>query len=220
MVKLIYHTFLNMLFPPKCPVCRCYVGQQGEWCMRCLEQVLSIRTINVRQHHLKYLDECQVLCQYRSGMKKIIQHIKFYQALKYVPHIHWLLNREGDLVSFKCIDIVSAVPLHESRLKSRGYNQIEKIFYPWIKEKGWLWQNLLMRKKDTVPQYELSPKERQKNIKNAFVMRPNYNIQDCTILLVDDIFTTGVTMDECAKVLKSAGAKKVIGLALATDAEY
>ena len=77
-----------------------------------------------------------------------------------------------------------------------------------------------MRKKDTVPQYELSPKERQKNIKNAFVMRPNYNIQDCTILLVDDIFTTGVTMDECAKVLKSAGAKKVIGLALATDAEY
>ena len=104
MVKLIYHTFLNMLFPPKCPVCRCYVGQQGEWCMRCLEQVLSIRTINVRQHHLKYLDECQVLCQYRSGMKKIIQHIKFYQALKYVPHIHWLLNREGDLVSFKCID--------------------------------------------------------------------------------------------------------------------
>lgn len=220
MIKLIYRTFLNMLFPPKCPICHCYVGEQGEWCIKCLQQVLSIRVIHVKQHHLKYLDGCQVLCQYKSGIKKMIHHIKFYQALKYVSHIHWLLNKEGDLKSFQCVDFVTPVPLHESRLKSRGYNQSEKIFYPWVKEKGWLWQNLLIREKDTVPQYELNPRQRQKNIKNAFVMKQNQNIKDRTILLVDDIFTTGATMDECAKVLKAAGAKKVIGLALATDAEY
>ena len=63
-------------------------------------------------------------------------------------------------------------------------------------------------------------KERQKNIKNAFALALDQEVKHKTILLVDDIFTTGATMDECAKVLKAAGAKKVVGLALATDAAY
>ncbi len=220
MIKLIWHTFLNTLFPPKCPICRAYVGEQGEWCMACLHHVLSIHTIGIKQHQLKYLDGCQVLCQYRQGIKKIIQQIKFHQALNYLPHIEWLLNKEGDLAYFKEIEIVVPVPLAEARLKKRGFNQSEKIFYHWAKEKGWSWQNSLIRKKDTIPQYDLSPSERQKNIKNAFALALDQEVKHKTILLVDDIFTTGATMDECAKVLKAAGAKKVVGLALATDAAY
>jgi len=83
---------------------------------------------------------------------------------------------------------------------------------------GWPWEEVLARIRATEPQWELTPGERRKNIKGAFGSTRPELIRDKNILLVDDIFTTGITLNECARVLKKAGARKVFGLALASGA--
>ena len=114
--------------------------------------------------------------------------------------------------------LVTAVPLHINRERKRGYNQSEllgkelsvKFNLPYV-------PNLLLRIKQTKPQFELTKEERKKNILGAFSINPKCKnkIKGKRIILVDDIFTTGATLSEAARVLKQSGAKKVIGLVVA-----
>jgi predicted amidophosphoribosyltransferase len=77
---------------------------------------------------------------------------------------------------------------------------------------------VLARHRDTLPQWQLSPIERRRNIKGAFIVTQPELVQGKTVLLVDDILTTGFTLAECARTLRKAGAKEVYGLALASGA--
>jgi ComF family protein len=214
----MYQAILDIVFPPKCPICHNYVDERGAWCASCLCQVVAKHYAPLDIKNIKFLDRCIVLGHYRAGMKQIIHAIKYYKKLHYIASLVWLLNREVSLERLQGIDIVVPVPLHKDRLKERGFNQTEKIFKPWAVQQGVEWQNILRRTKATLRQHNLTIAQRKQNIKDAFCMTKQYDIQGKTILLVDDIFTTGATMNECAKVLKSAGANKVIGLALASDA--
>jgi predicted amidophosphoribosyltransferase len=94
------------------------------------------------------------------------------------------------------------------------------IFRQWAKTRGWAWQeDVLTRLQPTMPQYELDLAARRRNIKGAFQVTRREIVQGKRILLVDDIVTTGATMQECAVVLKRAGAAAVYGLALASGAQ-
>lgn len=118
-------------------------------------------------------------------------------------------------------DVIVPVPLHQERLLERGYNQAELLgqvvadFY-----KRPLLTNCLKRSKSTSQQSLLSRQDRFKNIKNAFVVDQeqlqNTNIENKNILLIDDVFTTGSTTNECARTLIKAGVAKVLVLTLAT----
>lgn len=218
MLKQIYQAIFDTVFPPKCPICHNYVDERGAWCPTCLCQVVAKHYAPLDIKNIKFLDCCIVLGHYRAGMKQIIHAIKYYKKLHYVVSLVWLLNREVSLERLQGIDIVVPVPLHKDRLRERGFNQTEKIFKPWTVQQGTEWQSILQRTKATLKQHNLTIAQRKQNIKDAFCMTKQYDIQGKTILLVDDIFTTGATMNECAKVLKNAGANKVIGLALASDA--
>ena len=110
------------------------------------------------------------------------------------------------------IDLVVPVPLHRRRLAERSFNQArlladilgQRIRRPVV--------DLLRRERYTLQQAKLSREERQGNVHHAFVRS---NFQADAILLVDDVFTTGATMQECARVLKDNGAKRVIGFSMA-----
>lgn len=112
-------------------------------------------------------------------------------------------------------DLIIPVPLHKHRLRWRGFNQ-SALLAKYVSE-NLLTENILAMEKDvllrqrwTSPQMEIKDhKERQKNISGAFMVTNKEKIQDKTILLIDDITTTGSTLFECAKVLKAAGAKYV-----------
>jgi competence protein ComFC len=119
--------------------------------------------------------------------------------------------------------ILIPVPLDNKKLKLRGYNQSEEI----AKELSKILQvpmlsDILIKIKHTNPQMELSKLEREKNIQGAFAIRAG-GVSDTPpisgkkIFLVDDVYTTGSTMEECAKVLRKAGAKEVWGIALARE---
>lgn len=105
-------------------------------------------------------------------------------------------------------DLLLSVPLHPKKEKRRGFNQTNLLCQEISKETGLLFSaDALTRKRDTVPQSTLTPEERKENLKDVFAVAAE--VRGKRILLVDDIFTTGTTCNECAKVLYRAGAKEV-----------
>lgn len=115
-------------------------------------------------------------------------------------------------------DVLVPVPLHRFRLLQRRYNQAALIASALAKDCGLPWLPLALRRDRSTPsQGHLGFRERQKNVKGAFSVHPRSlpHVQGKTIVLVDDVFTTGSTASECAKVLLKAGAKDVHVLAVA-----
>ena len=212
-------TVLDILYPPKCPACKNPVHVQGAWCQTCLTKILSVRQINMSEHNLTHLDSCTVVCEYTGGLKRIIHDMKFRQQQRYAIHLSWLIQQNISKEDFSHIDYVIPIPLHADRLKERGYNQTEVIFKDWAMKGEMPWMpKMLERTRHTIPQWELNIRERKQNITGAFVLGRPEMIKDKHIIVVDDIITTGITLDECAKVLKKAGAASVHGLTVASGA--
>jgi len=122
------------------------------------------------------------------------------------------------------IDLIIPVPLHAKRFRSRGFNQAYLLIQEWqfIKKNHGIDSrklivdtDILIRQKYTLPQTGLKQKERQSNVRNAFKIVNSVNLKGKTILLVDDVFTTGATVNECARVLLKSGAENVDVLTLA-----
>jgi len=112
--------------------------------------------------------------------------------------------------------MIVPVPLHIKKLRQRGFNQ-SAILARALKKKWRIPLNyfLLKRAKFTLTQTGLDKKEREKNIKGAFEVTSAKDVKDKNIILVDDVYTTGATVNECAKTLRKAGAKDVAILTLA-----
>jgi ComF family protein len=109
-------------------------------------------------------------------------------------------------------DVLVPVPVHQNRLKKRGYNQAALL----ARELGRLTnipvaEHLLIRKKDTLPQKELSERERKQNLQDAFALgeRQELNLLQECVIIIDDIYTTGATLEECSRVLKQVGIQRI-----------
>lgn len=113
-------------------------------------------------------------------------------------------------------DIVVPVPLHRERHKERGYNQAEMLSRPLAKSLGLPHRGiLLVRTKPRPNKRILTIRERWEAVRGAFATRPGSQVDNLRVLLVDDVMTTGATLDACAKALREAGAKAVLGLTVA-----
>ena len=165
------------------------------------------------------------LTRYREGSRDLLRAIKFNDGRRadefgQLAIIHAILERAIDRrlrALFERIDFATPVPLHENRLSERGFNQVDLIFDDWLRSNGVTVENVLRRVRDTKHLFDLNREERQSVISGAFELLDGVSIAGKNILLLDDIYTTGTTMAECASVLRSHGAAKVFGLALASD---
>ena len=155
---------------------------------------------------------------------------KIIHQFKYQPYIKNLAKNLADLLIEHFVlaknnteeiwvnSILIPVPLEKKKLKSRGYNQAEELAKKLSEIlKIPLISNNLIKIKRTQPQIKLSSKEREENLKNAFLVEKAAEIKNKKIFLVDDVYTTGSTMEECSKVLKDAGVRQVWGIAIARD---
>lgn len=172
-------------------------------------------------------------CRTKYSLDKLISFFRFdgpiksiIHRLKYKPWIADLAsitinivmsnNRETYREQFKGFTVIP-VPLHKNRQRSRGFNQAGLIGKEIAKQLGLEFKDgILKRATNTRPQIELKGKERRENIKNAFATTNNHELQTMnSVLLIDDVWTTGSTLRVCANVLKRAGAKKVWAMTLA-----
>jgi ComF family protein len=120
------------------------------------------------------------------------------------------------LFSFEKDIVLCDVPLHKHKMRVRGFNQSEILAKQIAKRKGLIFENLLNRRIDTVTQVGLTREERENNLREAFVVN---NSVPKNILIIDDVFTSGSTLNQCARVLKESGAEKVYGFVFAKSRE-
>ncbi len=169
----------------------------------------------------EYLNDLYFPLNYQTPLlKKAIQKFKFQPFIRELAKPLALLIIEHFQLIDKSPDfsrhILIPIPLEKRKLKWRGFNQAQEI----AKElsnflKTPVFNGVLIKIKSTPPQVELPEKERKENIKDAFFCQGSGWVKDKKILLVDDIYTTGSTLEEAAKVLKIAGAKEIIGVVVA-----
>ncbi len=162
-------------------------------------------------------ESARAALKYNDGSRKMIlgfKHADKTHAVKaFVP---WLKRTGQDMLARA--DYLVPVPLHRWRLLSRRYNQAALMAYSLTRETGLTClPDALFRVRATPSQGYLNAKERHKNVRRAFSFNPRYatDIQGKTLVLVDDVYTTGATVKECVKVLLKAGAGKVHILTLA-----
>ena len=211
------NAFLNFLFPPHCPVCRAEIETFGDWCPACIDKTAAVRRLPVFGRD--ELHTVWALSFYRGGMKKLIQQLKYQKKKNVCAYIHTFLRFTAPEKILPVPDLVVPVPLYAEKEKRRGFNQTTMIFGPWAEQLNYTWGEALLRVHETRPQYELDRQERRQNMKHAFSLAEDKKeqIRDKRILLVDDIFTTGATIEACAKVLCAAGARQIDALVLASD---
>ena len=127
-----------------------------------------------------------------------------------------IARREGGSLA---ADVVVPVPLHRDRERDRGYNQADLIAKPLARRLGLPHKAvLLVRTRPRPDKQVLSLEERWESVRGAFATRPGSQVDNKRVLLVDDVLTTGATLDACARALLDAGAKSVIGLTVARAA--
>jgi ComF family protein len=164
-----------------------------------------------------HIYECgRALWEYTEDIKKSIYRYKYSNRREYGKlFAHEMYKYYVNYINWD-IDIITCVPLHKNRLKIRGYNQSALIAtYLGKKLNIEVNNNLIRRVNNTKPQKDLSDIERINNIKDAFCCNSKYNYKNKVILIVDDIYTTGSTIDECSRVLLDNEVKKVYFMTLA-----
>lgn len=150
---------------------------------------------------------------YTGALRRLIHLLKYrrVQALTQ-PFGAWLTQA---LPLDEQLDVVVPVPLHWTREFSRGFNQAELLAREITRRRGLPYAPALRRIQATTSQARMSRSERRRNVATAFVARRPAAIAGKTVLLIDDVHTTGATLGACALALKRAGAKRVVALTLA-----
>jgi ComF family protein len=241
----IFARFIDIIYPPRCHICRSFIsnnkGQNLHFCSDCLESIAMIRSPLCSicgipfnsfsdENHLcerclrkrPFFDQLRAPYLYHGGIMEAIHQMK-YKGKPYLAESLGAL-----LASFandwlrdygRCLMI--PVPLHPQRLRERGYNQSLLIARAMVPLLGMDIDLLSLRRvKYTRSQTGLNSKERKRNVRGAFALERNKEFKGQSIILVDDVATTGHTMNECARVLKMAGCEKVLCLVLARTEAY
>lgn len=234
---------MDLLFPPRCPFCDgvlfCSMLAPREFvCKRCRdkaeyakEPVCCLCGQPLEDRREEYCYDCsrkkhsytqgKALWVYKGAVKDSLYRFKYQNRQEYARYYGIQLARAyGEWIQRCGISAVVPIPLSRKRLRQRGFNQTGLVAIRLGKEMGLpVFPNLLLRVRDTTAQKELNEEERKNNLKRAFKTSAN-KVQLDHILLIDDIYTTGTTMNEAAKELKRAGAAEVYCLSISIGRGY
>lgn len=223
---------LQLLFPRRCPVCDEIVGTWGEKiCIPCLKKLKYVappycmkcgKPVEEGQEYCKdcnrypHLFVCgRALYEYKSVAPGIYR-FKYGGRREYADF--WgeeLALYLGGFIHATGAQALIPVPLHPRRRRKRGYNQAQALANVVGRLTGVpVYRNYVSRIRDTAPLKALTPWERQNNLKKAFIIKQN-DVKLKKVIIVDDVYTTGNTMDAVSKVLVAAGVQEIYCVALA-----
>lgn len=234
-----FRKILGLLLPTSCSYCNSSVGDSGIpfFCTECWSD-FSVMTGPLCPHCGRPFDSPEALqdspnhrcleCRreppvfdqalsaghFEGPLREAIHQFKYRPCRSLgAPLGRWLADC---IIPPNGIDLIIPVPLHRSRLRQRGFNQSLLLAYALSSRFGIpLCYDNLIRTRPTKPQVELSGAERIRNVAGAFELSDRADVHGRSVLLVDDVFTTGATMNECARVLREAEAAHVSVLTVA-----
>ena len=218
---------LNLIYPPMCGICGKF--NDDFLCPKCQkilenEAVFGIdkyEKIKIEKNlqERKYFNEHLYIFEYEGIIRRIILKYKFEdKAYLYKTFVNFLLKNKNFFEFIKKYDTIIPVPISRKRRALRGYNQSELIVkeianFTNLKEES----DCLFKIKNVIEQSKLNKEERQKNIQGVYELRNKEKLYKKKILLVDDIYTTGSTVNECSKVLRGAKTKQIGIFTIAKD---
>jgi len=222
----VFWKCVDLIYPPVCCTCGgigklicdgCYsqiAFIQNPGCIFCGEPLKSGSICKRCKQQTPYFSRLRSFGYYSGPLRDAIVSLKYHRNIGlgsfFAPTLCEIIFKEK-----WNIDLITAIPLSSNRKKERGYNQAEILAKPIARKMNLPYSDKSVhRKKHTNSQVGLSVKERKLNMKDAFNADPQV-VKDKTILLIDDVATTGATMDACAKALRDAGCHQVFGLTLA-----
>ncbi len=230
----IYKKILEFIFPSKCLSCQKITLPQGYFCAECFSKLkigVSGGMCNICSTSLEYADELDIcpkcavsppffdraiyIYEYNKISRKIVTNLKFFDKTNFAKYMADMIFRS---FSHEVLDhdYIVFVPMHRKRMSVRFYNQAALIAKFLSKVSGvQIDYTNLSRVKFTKPQALLSKAERMENIKNAFRVRDSKLFVGKKLLIIDDVFTSGATLNECSRLLKKYGASRVTAITFA-----
>jgi competence protein ComFC len=217
---------LDWIFPPDCPGCE---TQGVRFCEKCKSSVHQIPEpicpvcgepgklkglCSDCQTELPYFDALRAYTIFEGPVRNALHRLKYRNDINQGDVLSPFLV---DLFSQQnwAVDLVTAVPLSKERYRSRGYNQAERIARPFAAQiKKPYFPHAIQRVVNTQSQIDLSLVERRENVSGAFYANAMV-VSRKSVIIIDDVSTTGSTISECARALKEAGADKVYALTIA-----
>ena len=212
-MKLI-DTLLDLLYPPRCPFCHRFLDGGMRVCSRC-ERSLPYMPTGGLDRTFENLNECFSVLRYEGDVRKSLHRYKFGSVSAYAGCYAKLL---AECIEDNAIyaDVVTWTPLSARRLRERGYDQARLLAEGAAEYMETPCLPLLKKRRHNAAQSGTkSADERRKNVRGVYAYVGNTPLDGMTVLLVDDIVTTGATLDECAGVLRKAGAAEILALTLA-----
>lgn len=230
--------FLDLIFPRHCISCGkpnpggkydylcedCANGvfsHQLPRCRRCAEIVggeIALSRCAKCEGQSFYFDESRVACEYADAGRDLVLELKYRGGVWVAKDIAKLCAKLADFEEYFGGAVIVPVPIHSSRRSKRGYNQSAKIAealrstFPNLNLRVC---ELLKRTRSTPTQTLLSREDRASNVRNAFKLRENSLPKDSKIIVLDDVMTSGATLNECARMLKKSGFERVRAFAFA-----
>lgn len=237
-IKKFFECISYTIFPKICVYCKRPLSYDEKviLCKTCVHQIKFIEGLicqicglplpdggahcfNCRKENRRWwIEYIRGATEYKEPIKTLIHEFKYNDKLFYKNFLSQLLIEQFYINFNEKIDFVCCVPISLYKKFSRGYNQTELLAVEFAKKVNIEFMpNLLKRVKHTVSQFKLSREERLKNVKDIFAVVMPEKVKGKNVLIIDDVCTTGETLNQCGKVLKSAKAKKVFGYVVARD---
>lgn len=227
---------LDLVFPARCPICDKPAPFPELICPACKNKPVIVgfpRCLKCGKHiadeREEYCKGCRLtmhvfeqgkgLFDYQSVARSLYR-FKYAGRQEYARfYAEQIVRKLGGTIRSWKPDALVPVPVHFTRKRERGYNQAEVLAVEIGKRTGIpVAAHLIGRKKKTLPQKLLNDRERQNNLKRAFKIGRN-DVKLKRVIIIDDIYTTGSTVDACAETLKSAGIEKVYFITMAIGKE-
>lgn len=219
MIKKFLKAMINMIFPPVCGVCG-KIDNKGI-CNKCLLKLMTLAENRIMDQWEteKNFHQLIYIFKYEGMIRKIILDYKFNEkSYIYVSFVNFILKNKKIFQILKSYDTIIPVPISKKRMKERGYNQsllIARNLSEYLNIN--LCTNCLYKTKNIIEQSKLNKEQRKQNIQNVYQLKNKQIIKEKKILLIDDIYTTGSTVNECSKMLKIGQPEKIDVLVLAKD---
>lgn len=211
-----FKKILSVFFPPRCPFCKEIISTDEVVC-ECCEKKINPKTIkNTLTTRGGQNFVCVAPFAYVEPIRSAIHEYKFYGAKSFaVPFGRYITDVLVESFDVAQIDLITSVPLYKTRERDRGFNQSELFAQEIGHLTGIKYLKVLKKVKNNKIQHELNLSERTQNVKNVYAAANEADLRGKTVIICDDILTTGNTMAECANVLFLAGARQIIGATIA-----
>lgn len=213
---LIKHA-INLIFPNVCGVCENIC--KNDLCPKCKIKFKKNSRVKIDNYNNKNFKKHLYIFKYDGIIKERLLKYKFGEkAYIYKAFVNFLIKNKKVCRFLKSYDIIIPVPIHYNRKVTRGYNQSALIAKQLAKKIGIAYEeNVLFKKVNNKPQSTKNKEEREQNVVGVYYTKNKEKIYNKKIILLDDIYTTGSTVNECSKTLKMAGAKEIDIITIAKD---